>query len=500
MTEENEPIVTTPEKVMDGLVETYAWWPAGNGFVMNTARPDSQPMTLTSFKNTMAPWSWEEPVKAGSNKMQTVNPADRWIKHHARVEVAGLQFDPTTPERIIEQHGEKFVNLFTGLPHEAGEVDSGAVAVFRDFLVHLLPDKREREWFAMWLAAKLQKPWLPNAAVVMAAENGGCGRGTLMDLLRGVLGPRHVSNPKGTQILGIGGQGQYTDWIAAKLLVTCEELLASGDGDSVMQWRRNDLYERLKGLVDPRARTISIIRKGLPNYQTDVYASFLFATNHLNALPVDHDDRRFAVLLNGERLKDHPDLMERLEPWRDKRGGFSEAFAQSVFRHLLTVEVDWTDVREAPHDTVGRKAMLAANETPMQAILEQVLAQVPGDFILGPDLIGRVNRAVDASPEGDDIKSPVRQAHALLTGPNPLGWRKMHHRQTVRPKHEKGGTTRHPVFYRETVGEAVWTHTPLEERPALWEAAHDPNNKLTPAQHRAKEIGLRLHGKSETAG
>ena len=462
-TETQDTRPPTPDEILDGLLERFAWWPAGQGHVIDMANPQAPTMSFATMANTWAFASWLQ----GKTK---INPAHAWRDDQKRAHVAGLRFDPTTPDCIVEHDGQDFVNLYRGLPHGDGAADPEAVEVFEDFLTHLLPDRRERDWFRMWLGAKMQKPHIPNSAVLMVHDKGGAGRGTLFDMLESAMGAQHVKNASATEILGGGSQGQYTSWIENKLLVTCDEVLAGGDSDGAVQWKRREAYEKLKSLVDTRSRTISIIRKGIPNGEATVYASFLLATNHMNALPLMPNDRRFTVLLNGLPLIENPDLMARLEPWRSESGGWSAAFGRAVFRHLRGVAVDWAAVREAMKDTEGRARMLAANGGDTEEMLEQVLLDLPGDYVLAEHLRERLLAAMrDTGLEGEFPKV-WRRAQDILAGQNDMGWRRIPGRnQNVQPQKPK--QKKAVVFYRESVGIQPWLDAPLEERPALWQGA-----------------------------
>lgn len=450
----------TPDEILDALLARYAWWPAGHGHVIDMQNPAAPSASMAAFRNTWIAASWTEGKKR-------VNPADAWAASPERAIIAGLVFDPTTDARLVEREEGTLVNLFKGLPHTDGEADPEAVSLWQAFLEHLLPDQREREWFEMWLAAKVQKPWVPNAAVLMIHEAGGAGRGTLFEMAEAVLGERHVHNASSAELLGGGGQGQYTSWIESQLMITSDEVLAGGDSDGAMAWKRREAYERLKQLVDPRARKISIIRKSLPNGEATVYASFLLSTNNLNALPLGPTDRRFAVLMNGEPLVQAPDLMARLAPWRCEGGGFSEAFGRALFRHLRGLEVDWDAVREAPRWTEGRARMLAANGGDADELLQQVLDSLHGNFVLNDDLRDKMRTALDSAGLGAEFPKQWRRAQDILSRPNQTGWRRLPgsrpHVQPTQPR-----ARRCTVYYRETVSPQIWHDTPLEDRPALW--------------------------------
>lgn len=486
---------------LESLLRGWAWVAVGNGFAAPVGGTPDQMLTLGGLRNTMAPWCKME--KRNKREVE-VNPADVWIKHGERVMVAGHRLLPWSTDKVVadDGDGQAWLNTYAPPAHAAGGLAAGAGAadgaaddVWLRFLAHLVPDARERGWFEMWLAAKVQRPWLPNCGVVMVAETHGTGRGTLFDVLGAVLGERHVSPVTSTELMGGGGQGQYTDWLADALMVTCDELLAGNDAGGSMEWKRRDVYERLKTLVDPRTRRVRIVRKGLPGYDTEVFASFLMATNNPNALPLAEQDRRFAILRNTDvKLVDAAGgLHADLSAFRDGRAKFDAGFGGAIWRRLAGLMVDWDAVRDAPEWMVGRGDMLAANESDLEDLVRGVLDDVPGDFILNEHLRARLRLAVEAAGMTGELKNWWVRAQDMLSKRNTAGWRRMARRQDVMPRGAGGGGGRKfaTVYYRVAgVGEAAWAETSLEDRAALWKRGGDVNDRLSRLESKMRERGI----------
>lgn len=442
-------------------------------------------MSISSFRTKMRPLAWEEVGPRGGVK--EINPAEEWEKHPYRADVAGYRFLPRSRDRAVVDGDLVYLNTWERpdwWDRDIAVSGAGAVTFFQ-FLEHLIPSDDERKWFIGWLAAKVQKPWLPNCGVVMVAERQGTGRGTLFDMLGCVLGRRHVKNVSAVQLIGGGSQSQYTDWLEESLVVTCDEVLAGDDTGGAMAWKRREVYERLKAMVDPRPRVVPIVRKGLPNYQTEVYASFLLATNNVNALPLSPDDRRIAVITNtGVPLVEHGDFLERLNVWRSDEG-FTDEFCASVFAALRQVNVDWASVRESPRWMLGRARMLEANETDLDGVLENILEGLDGDFILGHHLRERVGRSLEANGLLGDVKHWWSKTQDVLSRMNRLGWRRMDGRHKYAPKDMTSNVS--VVFYREKgAGPGAWLAASRDERVKLW-VGGDPA-----ARKAASDLGRRM--------
>ena len=490
------------DAALASLLDSWAWVTMGAGFAAPIGGTADQMMTLGGLRNTVAPWC---KIVQEKKREVEVNPADVWIKHPARQMVVGHRLIPWTTDRVAtDEMGLTWINTYQPPRHGGAvvdEIEAGrAVRAWVRFLEHLVPDERERAWFEMWLAAKVQKPWLPNCGVVMVAETHGTGRGTLFDMLGAVMGDRHVKPVSSTELMGGGGQGQYTDWLADALLVTCDELLAGNDAGGAMEWKRREVYERLKTYVDPRARRVRIVRKGLPGYDTEVFASFLMATNNPNALPLAEQDRRFAVIRNTDlKLVDAVSgaLHKDVTAWRGEDSRFVEAFGAAVWRRLSGVAVDWGTLRDAPEWMSGRADMLAANEGDLEEIVSNVLGDVPGDFVLGEHLRMRLKVALEAGGMEHELKNWWVRAQDMLARRNGSGWRRMARRQDAQPRN--AGRKFVTVYYRVAgVGEEAWAAATLEDRVVMWRRGGDLNDKLSRLDAKVRERGLKvLDGKAE---
>ena len=337
-------------------------------------------MTLAAFRTLMLPHAVEVVGPRGGTKI--INPVSMWECDVRRVDVIGSRYRPDVADRLCVVDGETFVNTYR--PPEAGDAGdraASAVAAFEALLSHLLVREDERSWFRMWLAGKAQRPWVVGCGVLMVAEEQGTGRGTLINMITAVYGARNVKPVTSIELMGGGGQGQYNAWQADSVLVTCDEVMAGDDGGGAMTWKRREAYEKLKQLVDPQRRAVTIRRKHIEAYDTEVFASFLLATNHTNALPLAHNDRRFAVLMQEDiKFDDRHGLAEVVNAWRPN-GRFGPDFGDAVRSWLSGVAVDWDAIRRAPDMGEGRAIMQQQNEGDLADILRDVLSRVPGDVI-----------------------------------------------------------------------------------------------------------------------
>jgi hypothetical protein len=298
-------------------------------------------------------------------------------------------------------------------------------------MVHLIPGLEERTWLINWMAAKVQRPWVPFCAPMLVTTTHGVGRSSLFDLMSAVIGKEYsyAVNPKA--LMGKRNSGDFNSWVAGRLLVVCEEVLAGGEEFTTSTGRRREVYDNLKLLIDDRVREMEVRAKHKDARTERIYASFMLATNHINALPIESEDRRFAVLACNERPLAGPLLKEmaamRVED--DPSTLFKPSFVSAVWQYLHSYEADFTMARKVP-PTDARATMIGENEGNGVAVLEGILQNLPGDFITFAMLQRRFRKAVRA--QGDSIDPPTDSAINTLwneainrLGKRLAGWRRV---------------------------------------------------------------------------
>lgn len=379
-----DPSPTFRDAVFD-LLENWAWCGSRSTPCLPIHQPEEYGMSVQNLRLTLARFNHQEPGPRGGTK--TYSPVDVWMTSESRIDVEGYRFMPDKPPGVFEYDGIRAINSYRGVVHAAepaGADRARHLDLFNDFMLHLLPSEVERSWFVDMLAHKAQHPTVPGVAVLMVAKDFGVGRGTLFDMLGGIFGQRYVRNVSAGQLLGDTSQSQYTDWQAGCLIAVTDEVLSSGDDGVSMGWARKKAYEKLKERIDPRAREVMIVRKGLPNYNEKVYAWHVMSTNHGNALPLPKGERRVSVLSNGpETLAARPDLKRRIDAARG-----DELFASAVWHMLLRRDVSKLDAYVAPAFK-GKELMVEANLSELDAIMADVLDAMPYEWATEAAILDR---------------------------------------------------------------------------------------------------------------
>jgi len=199
--------------------------------------------------------------------------------------VDGTAFEPAAAEaRIIWVNGHQMFNRYPICPipmadgnyhgHPAVElVVSHIKAMFSDDAPFVL------DWVSFQVQHYGEK--LRFAAVIVGVQ--GDGKTMIFDkLTRALVGHDHVKTVSPVQV-----NEPYNDWASNIGVVVVEELTLQGT-------MKQQVIEEFKPLVTND--TIAISEKYKSARQVRNMANFVILTNHLNALPIASDDRRFHVL------------------------------------------------------------------------------------------------------------------------------------------------------------------------------------------------------------
>lgn len=347
-----------------------------------------QPFRLMFMPNRM-----EEVGPRGGVKM--INPVDLWMADEVRITVDGLRMRPDQPRPVFEEDGKKFINVYSPPHHKPGV---GDVRPGIDFLVHLLPDPEEREWFIRWLAFKMRYPHIPGPAVVMVAHaTFGTGRGTLAELVGRLFGKGYVRQLDYKDFTGKTYQAQYNDWQGDALMV-CVNESSEIDGGSQYQTKHNT-YEHLKEVVEVRPTMRKIRMKGERNYWALSSTSFLIFTNHMDALPIPEHDRRFSVLQNGQPKP--VEYWQRLNKWMDDEENVA------ALAHWLA-DYDLADYSPfaTPPTFAGKAAMIDEAKSDLDRAIETSLENMPGEVFTAEQLEKYVRLVADGEA-GIELPRPL---------------------------------------------------------------------------------------------
>lgn len=342
-------------------------------------------------------------IQAVDGKEKLVGMVQLWQTSPSRVVVVGATYDPSTTARIVRQQGENFVNLFSIPDWGYGPIDRLHVGKFEDYLEYLIPEKDSRDYFLMWVAAKMQDMSFRGAAIVMVAHKQGVGRSTMADMLKVLMGGNNVAD---VPLEDMVGSSKFNEWQERPFIVSEETL--TGDPSKFY-----NTYEKLKTLIDPRSRVITINPKFGLKREAEVHGSYLFLTNHENAIAIPEEDRRFFVLANAHTPAS-PTFFTALNDWlREVDTDGLPLWGRHVYRWLLTLDVDIEALTAPPPRNEAKEEMVTASVNDLDFATKILMSIWPDPYINATEVYQVFNhpKLAGALHFDEDVnKKYVRQA------------------------------------------------------------------------------------------
>lgn len=305
-----------------------------------------------------------------------------WFQYEAN-QASSMQLRPDKPfPFFVDAEGQKVLNTWRAPSHSVSGCD---VSLFTDrFMRHLLPDDEQRAWFVQWLAYKWRNPANRGVAVLMvASEQFGTGRGTLMKFIDRLFQGRFVRTLKWETLVGEGSQAQFNAWAAETVFLMVDEI---GRKEGQRRYEENRaIYERLKTVVDTTTDSMDVNVKGVSPFRARIFFSTLSATNNKNAVALPSGDRRFTVLENGEVMPQ--ELATALHTAAD-----DHSFVAGLANWLDRVDLTGFNPN-TPLATSIKSEMSEAFETPLDVAVKETVIAFPGEVFTAMQLYATVCNA-----------------------------------------------------------------------------------------------------------
>ena len=291
-----------------------------------------------------------EEAEGGVTKRQC--RARAWIRNPHRAQYRNLTFAPGEPPITSSND----VNTFKGfaVPPVHGDIDT--YLKLRD---HLFPDPVECRYIEQWLAHKLQQPGTKmTTALVVWSSAQGVGKNLFFEAIGRIIGDKHSAVIAQSDLMSA-----FNPWAKNRLLVIGDEVLWSRDKKEA---------DRFKGLITGTKVTINT--KNQPQYEIDNFMSFVFLSNHEDAVHLDtHSRRYFVAEIKAAPLL--PQFYADFARWRDG-GGLA-----ALHYHLVNdVDLNGFDPKARPPVTAAQKAMIAAGRSELEQWVADALVDPYGNF------------------------------------------------------------------------------------------------------------------------
>ena len=233
--------------------------------------------------------------------------ADLWMKWPQRNQANKTVYEPSHPRITAEG------NLNAWFP-SACIPRAGNIDLWNQFLTYTFQsDPTYRDWHTAWMAYPLQNPGakLKTGCFFWSSQTGN-GKSTLGLILRHIYGDHNSALIKENEMFA-----RFNDHQQNKQFIFVDELKRDGSG------KKSDTIKPL--ITQTR---VSIETKYQRPYELIDCMNYYITSNHIEALHLDPEDRRFFVHDLG-RTKAPRSFFTRFYKWLDN-GGY-----EAIHHHLL---------------------------------------------------------------------------------------------------------------------------------------------------------------------
>lgn len=350
------------EKIL-WLIHTYGFDMRANKVVMLYEPSKYCSMSLEAFKTEYMHWFETEQQKSEENekiekiskpksrKPKTTFATTVWMLNPKRESIAGVRMRPDQDFPTYRENGETFKNTYRQPQHV--DDGTGEIKTFTDFMERFLPDATEGNWMLDWMAHKWLHPEIPGTTPVLVANDTfGVGRGLFGRICAKLYGEAYCKFEDFDIITGTSAQAVYTDWQADCIMTMVDEAHVSPT--AYRRGEKRGIYTSLKTNNDPAAKRRSFKVKGGAAYDGVSYNSMMIFTNHINAMAIPANDRRFSVLRNGRPMT--PEEAKTLNTWIEKPANIA-ALARELEASDLTKFDMYTPLKTEAKDEMADLAL-----------------------------------------------------------------------------------------------------------------------------------------------
>jgi hypothetical protein len=308
--------------------------------------------------------------------------------------------------KLFTTEGKDYVNSY----HESGvapcdAIDADGQFVVDLFLKHLentIAVPREREIVLDFMSYIYRKPDNRVRWGLLLWGIEGNGKTYFYTVLQHLLG-RNATLINTSMI-----ERPFNDWAVGARLIGIEEIRISGTN----KWK---ILDQLKPMISND--TIAVEPKGATRYHAPNFASYLMTTNHLDAVPVGDNDRRYCIIFTRhrtqEQLFEQHGGKERAGEYFDKLFSETRRRIDAIGRFLMDRKIgaDFMPHGRAP-ETLGITEMRDANVSDDRRAVEEAIEDHACE-IVGSKVLDITYLNEQATMDGKDLPSTRALANIL---------------------------------------------------------------------------------------
>lgn len=256
-------------------------------------------------------------------------------------EVKGVTYLAGQPEVVAwEKEGRKgkYYNRWHSIPHVLPDkVEDEDVETWLKHVRLVIPRAAEREHFLDYMAFLVQHRGrkVRYAPIIVGSQ------GTGKDLMLRPLVQYFAHNCE--EITPEKLTGQFNDYVERELIIVQE----------MAQQNRKEAYDQVKVLIAGSGKdTLSVERKYKNPYSIPNNVNLVFFSNHMDAVQMEDDDRRFFVIKSDMVKQEDAYYVALADTFYKHRSGW-----RKVIRWLLQRDVTQFKPDATPPDTIGKQEM-----------------------------------------------------------------------------------------------------------------------------------------------
>lgn len=287
----------------------------------------------------------EDPDAKASVDYKETKTFDAWLRWEQRGEVFAPMYEPGQ-SKFVYVEDKRCYNTWQGwgcVP------EKGDVSLWNWLLKQVFKNAEPEhlKWFEQWCAYPLQNPGVKMyTSPILFGQMKGTGKSLLGLTLRWIYGVN------GAEITDEELEDGRNVFAAEKQFVLANEVTGSD---------KRKMVGRLRNLITQHE--IIVNKKYAPDYTIRDTINYLFTSNHIDAVYMEDDERRFFVHeVLGPKLVD----VDRRKVQEYDRWLKSGEAAKAVFYHLLQTDLTGFDPTAPAPNTSSKLLMVAAGRTELE--------------------------------------------------------------------------------------------------------------------------------------
>lgn len=289
-----------------------------------------------------------------------------WLESPERTTVRDIQYHPGK-DLIYNYRGHMMINNYEG--NDLKEIESPHEAQLSTFFEHvkyLFPIQEDAGLFIRWLAVSIQKPAVRVPWAPFLISEPGVGKGWIFALLQKLMGTQNCDTI-GPKNIDDG----FNEFLFEKTILLIDEVKMSGRN-------QYDLVETLKPYITNPEISVNIKFGAKGTYP--IFPNVICFSNHVNALAIKEDDRRFWVVKIAAHRR-APDYYQKLFEWLSTDG------PAHLHKWLADLDLAGWSEQAPPPMTEAKRLMIDSFKSEIEKILDDAIAERVGPFVA--DVVAR---------------------------------------------------------------------------------------------------------------